>query len=94
MELLECPKEIDWYTLDTIAECFDVSKELYSKLWDLTSESENAGTAQPLGGDGSNGTTEIPIIGGDYSNVLGKAWGRFSTEEQTEILKALKYNGD
>lgn len=90
-----CPEEVDWYTLDTIAECFDgVSTELYVKLWNLTSEFEKAGTAQPLGGDGSNGTTEEPIIGGDYSNVLGKAWHRFSTEEQKEILKALDYNGE
>lgn len=89
MSKSECPTEVDFYTLDTIAECFDVSVWLYRKLWDLTSEFEKAGTAQPIGGDGSNGTTEEPIVGGDYSNLLGKAWHRFSAEEQKEILKAL-----
>ena len=86
---MKCPKDIDWMTLDTIAECHQVSKELYAKLWRITAECEQAGTAQPLGGDGSNGTTEIPIVGGGYANELGPAWHRFTKEEQQELIKAI-----
>jgi hypothetical protein len=89
----QCPKAVDFYTLDQIAECFDgIPKPLYAKLWQLTSEAEKAKTAQPLGGDGSNGTTEIPIVGGDYDNVLGNAWSKFTDVEKYVLLKALDWN--
>lgn len=86
---MKCPEEIGYITLDTIAECYSVSDELYGKLWCLTREAERAGKAQPLGGDGSNGTTEIPIVGGKYDNVLEYAWHKFTKEEQKELVEAL-----
>lgn len=86
---MQCPKYIDWITLDTIAECYPVSKELYKKLWELTAEAERANKAQPLGGDGSDNTTEIPIYGGIYDNVLKHAWNKFTEDEQKELIKAL-----
>jgi hypothetical protein len=85
---MDCPKDIAFLTLDTIAECYDgIPEELYRKLWQLTAEAERAGTAQPLGGDGSNGTTEIPIVCESYDNNLGKAWPKFTPEEQQKIIE-------
>lgn len=90
-DLSKCPADIDFLTLDEVAECYDgISKDLYSKLWRLTSECEKAKTARPLGGDGSNGTTEEPIIGGGYANELGQAWSLFTDAEKAEIIKATK----
>jgi len=86
-----CPDNIDFLTLDTIAECYDgISRELCAKLWRITSECEKAGTSCPLGGDGSNGTTEEPIIGGGYANELGPAWSHFTNDERAEIIEATK----
>jgi hypothetical protein len=68
---MNCPEHINWIELDVIAECYDISNALYRKLWELTAEFDRAGTAAPMGGDGSNGTTEEPIIGGGYANELG-----------------------
>jgi len=86
---VNCPESVSWMPLDRLAECYDIPNELYRKLWVLTSEAEKAGTAVPLGGDGSNGTTEIPIIGGGYANELGPAWDKFTEDEQAQILKVL-----
>jgi hypothetical protein len=87
--MTKCPSSLDIVRLDELAECYDgISMALSTKLWRLTSEASEAGRAQPLGGDGSNGTTEIPIVGGDYDNLVGNAWHHFTEEERAEIVKA------
>ena len=91
-----CPDSIAWMGLTEIAECRlspkdDSDWSLYKKLWEITCDAEQAGKAQPLGGDGSNGTSEEPIIGGNYDNVLGRAWHRFTPEEQAKIIEATKH---
>jgi len=91
MDLSKCPADIDFLTLDQVAECYDgISRELYAKLWRLTSACEKARTARPLGGDGSGGTTEEPIIGGGYANELRQAWDRFTDEEKAQIIEATR----
>lgn len=83
-----CPSDIDFLTCDQIAECYDgISKDLYKKLWEITSAASNAGKAQPLGGDGSNGTVEYPMICSSYDNNLKQAWQYFTPDERKLIIK-------
>ena len=45
----KCPEEIDFLTLDEIAECYNISVETYKLLWKLTGEADQAGKGRPLG---------------------------------------------
>ena len=89
IDLSKCPKSIDWMTCDTLAETVSgiYGTPLYRKLWDITSKAEKSGKAQPLGGDGSNGTTEVPIISNEYENNLAKAWKYFTDAERKQIIR-------
>ena len=43
---------------------------------------------KPLGGDGSNGTTEIPIVDDRYSDQPKAFWPKLPPEVQAEIARA------
>jgi hypothetical protein len=78
-------------TADEVAETLDgVSPETYSRLWAVTSEVERAGKAKPLGGDGSNGTCEEPIIANDYDNSMKVVWKKLTPEQRRELSDAYK----
>lgn len=86
----KCPEEFAWVQIDTIAECYDIPMALYTKIWGILGELEAAGKASPVGGDGSDGTIEEPVIGAGYADELSKCWRRFTAEEQRQILTALR----
>lgn len=81
-----CPSELELYTADEIAECFDgIGKPLYAKLWKLLSEAKNP---TPLGGDGSNGTVETPDGRLDSRNddKMVNLWVKLTQDERGIII--------
>jgi len=42
----------------------------------------------PLGGDGSNGTTELPIVADSYGNQPRGFWNSLTAEQRKEIWDA------
>lgn len=81
----------DFMTLDEVAECVDgISKDTYDELWRVH-ESVREGR-KPLGGDGSDGTTEEPIHSTDYANNIGPAWNKLSEAAQRNINEAFANN--
>jgi len=44
--------------------------------------------SKPRGGDGSNGTTEIPIVDDSYADQPRKFWKKLTLEQQSEIAWA------
>ena len=57
--------------------------EYKGKRWDDTRR-----MSKPRGGDGSNGTTEIPIVDDSYADQPRKFWKLLTPEQQKEIAKA------
>ena len=82
---MEIPKGLEYWTADEIAECLDgVSVATASRLWSFV----GTGNDKPLGGDGSNGTTEVPIHDHRYGNQPKAFWSELTTAEKEEITKA------
>jgi hypothetical protein len=86
------PEAFVYYTVDEVAETVSgISSDTYAELWDILIEAEIHGTAKPLGGDGSNGTAEEPIVSsGEYASDLVSAWSKLSKEAKVNIHKAAK----
>jgi len=86
---MEMPSALEFYTADEAAECLPVSNRLSGKLWSILAECENK---TPLGGDGSNGTSELPDVRSDtrYDDKAGHWWSLLTEEEQQEIAAALR----
>jgi len=76
---------LGYWTADEVAECLDVGNELYAKLYSLANEASNH---KPLGGDGSDGTTEEPIVANDCGNSMKQLWDKLTPEEQEQIEEA------
>jgi len=87
---VEIPTGLAYWTADEIAECLSVSHDTYARLWQIVAECEKAGTAMPLGGDGSNGTTQLPIVADSYSNQPHAFWTALTPAQQHEIASAYK----
>ena len=86
---IKIPEGILYWTADQVAECLDdISHSTYIRLWQIVSETEKDGTAMPLGGDGSNGTTEIPIVDDSYGNQPRGFWNSLTIEQQEEVRNA------
>lgn len=88
---IENPPEIFvHYSADEVAECVSgITPETYAELWNALGEAEAAGTAKPLGGDGSDGTTEEPIVSsGEYGSDLVSVWPKLSEAARTNIHEA------
>jgi len=81
------PGSLEYYSVDEVAETIaGITPETYQELWLLLSKADEAGTAKPLGGDGSNGTTEEPIISnGGYGSDLVAAWPHLSEASRKNI---------
>ena len=82
------PQGLEYWTADEIAECRSVSHDTYVRLWEIVAECEKNGTAKPLGGDGSDGTTELPIVADSYSNQPHSFWTALTPAQQQEIASA------
>jgi hypothetical protein len=90
------PTGLDLWTADEVAECISYEKyltkqessDLYRKLWGFLAEAEDP---TPLGGDGSNGTVELPCGRLDVRNddKAGHWWHKLSEREQNAIAQAL-----
>ena len=95
---MRCPEQFTYWTADEIAECLfpatlTVAQRdvVYVKLWSFVNEAAKAGTATPLGGDGSNGTVETPDGRLDPANT-DKAphwWHRLEAFEQRAYCLAM-----
>ena len=83
------PEGLEYWTADQIAECVSgISHDTFVRLWQIVSECEKNGTAMPLGGDGSNGTTELPIVADSYGNQPHAFWAALTRAQQQEIAYA------
>ena len=99
MTSLPCPHWADFWTLDEVAECLEYYKwmrqehgdtegrirgdALYKKLWVFMGEVKKEDRT-PLGGDGSDGTTEEPIAD-KAEDALALFWDRLEEEEKTAL---------
>ena len=60
----------------------------------VLAEAPLAATAQPLGGDGTDGTVETPCVGG-YSDEMDAVWPKLSDDAKRNIIAAdREYMGD
>ncbi len=86
------PECFSHYSVDEIAECVDgITKETYAELWGALEKAHEAGTAKPLGGDGSEGTTEEPIVSnGEFGSDLAAAWPHLSEDARNNIIACAK----
>ncbi len=76
-------------TADEISECVDgITKETSRELWAVATECSMDKTAKPLGGDGSDGTTEEPIHSEDYANQPKQFWPKLTEAAQANINDA------
>jgi len=91
---MEMPEGLGGWTLDEVAECLDGVKygsDLYIKLWNMNSgldECKRIENKKPLGGDGSNGTIEIPLEPDvdHFDNCMKQCWNQFNAEEQQVMV--------
>lgn len=85
--MIQMPSDLEYWTADQVSECLSISSQLSGKLWKFSDDSENP---TPLGGDGSDGTVEVPDGLLDLSNddKAGHWWGKLTEEEQAEIVTA------
>jgi hypothetical protein len=84
------PDGLETWSMDEVSECLNgLPASASDELWKLVSESEQAGTDKPLGGDGSDGTTEEPIVSsGEYGTDLAVGWPQLSLETRIAIYEA------
>jgi len=83
---LKMPAGLEYTTADTIAERYPgITKETYRELWDVPNGAHEEGTAQPIGGDGTDGTVETPCVGG-YSDEMDAVWPKLSDDAKRNII--------
>lgn len=98
---IEMPEALTYYTADEVAECIGyqehLAKEradaLYAFLWRTLSESKNP---TPIGGDGSDGTVELPEdrLSLENDDKTGHWWGRLDRDWQEALVKAASSEGE
>jgi hypothetical protein len=74
---MKMPDGLEYWTLDEVAECLSVGKNLYRKLWGLLDECENITPEYP---DARLGTTE--------DDKIKQWWNKLTQDEQKEICDA------
>jgi hypothetical protein len=80
------PSNLETWTPDEVAECVNgINEETYKELWAVMDNPNFK--KRPLGGDGSNGTTEVPD---DFSGSLSDAWPLLSAAAKANIFEAGK----
>ena len=90
IDLTKPPEKLQTWAVDEVAECLEgITTEVYNELWQCLADAHAAGKAKPLGGDGSNGTIEEPVItSGEYDSDLAAAWPKLSEEAKQQIHAA------
>lgn len=91
VEYEHCPRNMKYYSLDECAECVEgINQETYAELWNTLGRLEQEGAnMKPLGGDGSGGTTEEPIVSsGEYDSDLRGSWMKLSLAARKNITEA------
>ncbi len=58
-------------------------------LWELQGAADSQ---KPLGGDGSDGTTEEPIVSDQFGNSMRQLWSQLDEEERQVIVDAWERN--
>jgi hypothetical protein len=88
--LAKPPERLETWSVDEVAECLEgITSDVYDELWKCMADAEAAGTDKPLGGDGSDGTSEEPIVSsGEYGSDLVAAWPELSDEARRQIHEA------
>jgi len=82
---MKIPTGLEYWTADEIAECLSgISTATSRRLWEFVGSDKD----KPLGGDGSDGTTEIPIVDDSYGNQPKAFWPKLTEAEKEEITKA------
>jgi hypothetical protein len=90
MDISAPPEQFEFYSVVEVAETVSgITPATYDELWNALAEAEEAGKAKPLGGDGSDGTTEEPIISnGEYDSDLVAAWPKLTETAKINIHEA------
>ena len=80
----KAPESLRHYSVDEVAECVSgITTDTYAELWNYLGKAENP---KPMGGDGSDGTTEEPIVSsGEYGTDLVAAWPHLSEAARQNI---------
>lgn len=79
---LKCPDCYEYSTPDEVAECMGVNNSTYKELWGVMGNPKFK--KRSLGGDGSNGTSEVPD---DFSGSLPDAWELLSDDAKQDIIR-------
>ncbi len=89
------PEGLNYWTADEAAECLEYSRHLppggdrslYAKLWSFIAAAENP---TPQGGDGTDGTVELPCgrLSADNDDKAPHWWGRLEPAEQAALARA------
>ena len=89
LDITKAPEAFSHFSVDEVAECVEgITKETYAELWQSLEDAHKAGTAKPLGGDGSDGTIEEPVItSGSYDSDLVAAWPKLSEAARRNICE-------
>jgi hypothetical protein len=90
LDTTKAPEAFSHLSVDEVAECVEgITTDTYQELWKSLEEAHKAGTAKPLGGDGSDGTIEEPVItSGSYGSDLVAAWPKLSEAARRNICEA------
>lgn len=93
---VEMPEALTYYTADEVAECIgywshlpkDRADALYAFLWKTLSEAESP---TPIGGDGSDGTVELPEdrLSLENDDKAGHWWARLDRDWQEALVSAV-----
>ena len=90
IDITQPPGKLRYHSVDEVAECVSgLTDVTYAELWSALEEAHKAGNATPLGGDGSDGTIEEPVItSGEYDSDLAAAWPKLSEAARRNIHEA------
>ena len=94
IDITQPPGKLRYHSVDEVAECVSgLTDATYSELWATLEEAHKAGNAKPLGGDGSDGTIEEPVVtSGEYDSDLAAAWPKRSEAARRNIHEAANAN--
>jgi len=86
-KILKVPDAFRYMSLDEVGECVSgITPDTYRDLWETLTKAKNP---KPLGGDGSDGTTEEPIVSdGQYGTDLVAGWPHLKESSRENIVAA------
>lgn len=89
---IDFPTDIRFFSCDEVAECvvlreFDPESNVYAELWTFVGKGSDP---KPLGGDGSNGTVEEPVVSQSFSDGILSCWPKLSDEARKAIIESVE----